>query len=99
MRFSFHYLLQRAGPTLHVSHCGHPLGFGNVWEPLVKHLIFLPIIPLHQPKGTSRNLQIYLAVSCCSSVSPFSRVPSPVELLSQLVGQGPRSLPYVSIGI
>jgi len=45
-------------------------------------------------QGTFRNFQFYLAVSCCSWVSPFSRISSPVGLLSQLLGQGPRSLTY-----
>ena len=76
MSFSFPYLLQHAGPTLLVSHCGHPLGFWDVWKLLVKHLTCL-----HQPKGTPRNFQVHLAVACCSQVSPFSRISSPAESL------------------
>lgn len=80
MRFSFPHFLQHAGLTLLVSHCGHPAGLGDVWKPLVKHLI-----TLHQPRAPS-------VVSCCSQVSPFRRISSAAELLSQLLGQGLRSL-------
>lgn len=88
---SFPCLLQHARPTLLLTHCGHPQSFWDVWKPLGKHPIFLPAIALHQPKGTSRNLQILLAASCCSRVSLSAGLEVPLNC--------PGSLTDVCVGV